>query len=349
MKLRTYLLIANFMSIAVMLLALFVFFRYMLVSKEQLIWLGSAAMGAGFLSAGLYFLLVRPLEASVRKLGEGASRIASGQLEARVEASGLAEFKELAHGFNRMGASLETSFKQVKAAEMAQRELVANIAHDLRTPLASMQSYAEALEDGLIEDEETFRRYVATIRNETVRLGELIQDVFDLSTLDTSKEQGRGKVEETVVEDILIELLPRFTPHLKAKSLQLRVIAPERPVSVRMSAPHLMRVLQNLIENAVRYSPQDGIVTVQALELEQGFIQLAITDEGTGIPEAERERIFERFYRLDRSRSREQGGSGLGLSIAKLLVEQHGGEIGVESAAIQGSRFWFTLREGDKR
>jgi two-component system, OmpR family, sensor histidine kinase SaeS len=356
MKLRTYLLLANCISITFIIVLLFIFFQYMLVTREQLIWLGSATIGAGVVSAGLYFLLVRPLESSVKRVGDGAARIAQGELETRIADTGLKEFKELAGQFNTMGANLEQSFRQVKAAEKAQRELVANIAHDLRTPLASLQSYAEALEDELIKDEETFRRYISTIRSETIRLGEFIQDVFELSTLDAGKEargdrmgsEGEGESENdhfTVVEDLLIELLPRFTPQLNAKSLQLRVLAPERSVAVRMSSRHLMRVLQNLIENAVRHSPKGGIITVEARVLPKQWVQLSITDEGAGIPTDERERIFERFYRLDRSRSRDGGGSGLGLSIAKLLIEQHGGTIGVDQPPGQGSLFWFTARE----
>lgn len=359
MKLRTYLLLANCISIAFIIILLLVFFQYMLVTEEQLLWLGAATIGAGVVSAGLYFLLVRPLEAAVRRMKDGASLIASGQLNARVADTGLAEFKELAGQFNAMGASLERSFAKVTAAEQAQRELVANIAHDLRTPLASMQSYAEALEDGIIRDDETFRRYLSTIRAETIRLGELIQDVFDLSTLD---RRGRGSdgtapaqpspsadnetMEETsaLVEDVLIELLPRFAPQLDAKSLQLRVQTAERAIRVRMPSQSLIRVLQNLIENAVRYSPPGGMIVVEAAELPDGIARISVSDEGPGIPVEERNRIFERFYRMDRSRSREDGGgSGLGLSIAKLLVEQRGGKIGVEGAA-QGSRFWFTVR-----
>lgn len=347
MKLRSYLLLANCISIAFIIVFLLVSFQYMLVTKQQLIWLGAATIGAGIVSAGLHFLLVRPLEASLKRIRDGAARIASGELEARVtQEAGLAEFKELAVQFNAMGTSLERSFGQVTAAERAQRELVANIAHDLRTPLASLQSYAEALEDGVIEDEETFRRYVSTIRSETIRLGELIQDVFELSTLD--RDKGRDAEDGTqaavAVEDLLVELLPRFTPQLNAKSLRLRVQTPERSLSVRMSGVHLTRVLQNLIENAVRHSPQGGIIVVEAKELPERRVLVAVSDEGAGVPAEDRERIFERFYRVEKSRSRGGGGSGLGLSIAKLLVEQYGGSIGVEPASVQGSRFWFTMR-----
>ncbi|ACS99178.1 sensor histidine kinase [Paenibacillus sp. JDR-2] len=344
MKLRSYLLLANTISIAFIIVLLLVFFQYMLVTREQLIWLGLATVVAGIVSAVLFFLLIRPLEASVRRVGEGAGRIAAGELEARVDRTGLTEFRLLADQFNQMGTSLEQSFRQVKAAESAQRELVANMAHDLRTPLASMQSYAEALEDGVIEDDATYRRYLATIRSETVRLSELIQDLFELSTLDRRTDDQVEKV-PAVLEDVLLELHPRFSMGLDAKGLQLRVRLPERSLRVNMLARHLQRILQNLIENAIRYSPHNGIIVIAAEEREDGVIRVSVTDEGVGIAEAERERIFERFYRTDRSRSREGGGAGIGLSIAKLLVEQYGGRIGVEQAEGQGSRFWFTVNE----
>lgn len=346
MKLRSYLLLANMISIAFIIVLLLVFFQYMLVTREQLIWLELATVGAGAISAGLFFLLVRPLEASVRRIGEGAARIAAGDLEARVSDAGLAEFKRLAEQFNRMGANLEQSFGQVKAAEAAQRELVANMAHDLRTPLASLQAYAEALEDGIVEDEAAYRRYLATIRSESIWLGELIRDLFELSTLDTDKSEPET-FPPTEPDNVLVELLPRFALQLEAKGLQLRVRMPERPVRVRMRARHLQRVLQNMIENAIRYSPKDGIIWIDVTDADAAFVRLAVSDEGAGVPEAERMRIFERFYRADRSRSRDGGRAGLGLSIAKRLVEQYGGAIGVEQSDAQGSRFWFTVPKAE--
>lgn len=348
MRLRSYLLLANTISIAFIIILLLIFFQYMFVTKEQLIWLALATVGAGVVSSGLFFFLVKPLEASVRRIGEGAARIAGGNLQARVADTGLSEFKQLAEQFNRMGMSLEQSFRQVKSAESAQRELVANMAHDLRTPLASMQAYAEALEDGVIEDEETYRRYLSTIRSETVRLGELIQDLFELSTLEAGSRQG-NELQSAVVEDVLVELLPRFAMQMEAKSLQLRVHLPEHSISVHMLERHLLRVLQNMIENAVRHSPREGIILIEATEQEDGLVTIAVSDEGEGVPAHERERIFERFYRLDRSRSRGGGGAGLGLSIAKMLVEQHGGQIGVEQNKGQGSRFWFNARKAAEK
>jgi len=350
MKLRTYLLLANMISIAFIIIVLVAFYRYMLLSMEQFVWLTTATVGAGVVSALLHFLLLRPLEASVRRVGEGAGRIAAGDLQARIQPSGLKEFKQLAGQFNHMGSSLEESFRQVKAAESAQRELVANMAHDLRTPLASVQSYVEALEDNVIQDEGTFRKYLATIRSETVRLGNLIQDLFELSTLDGPKQEPE-ELRLSVVEDVLVELLPRFTKPIEQKLLQLEVKLPDRPVRIQIAPRHLQRILQNLLENAIRYSPRGGNLILTAEEVEDSLgaqIQFTISDEGEGVPTEEAERIFERFYRSDRSRSREGGGAGLGLSIAKLLVEQYEGRIGVRQGVQQGSEFWFTLKQVSK-
>ena len=128
----------------------------------------------------LHFILVRPVERAVLRIGEGSARIAEGDFGARVALVGPIELKQLAGQFNDMGSKLEASFEQLQAAENTRRELVANMAHDLRTPLASLQAYAEALEDGVVQDEATVRRYMGTIRTETIRLGRLMQQLFEL-------------------------------------------------------------------------------------------------------------------------------------------------------------------------
>jgi two-component system sensor histidine kinase SaeS len=228
-------------------------------------------------------------------------------------------------------------------------ENLANMAHDLRTPLASVQSYVEALEDGIIQDEETFQRYLATIRSETVRLGELIQDLFELSTLDSVKSEQK-EYTPAIAEDVLVDLLPRFTRQLESKEIQVKVVFPGRQLRVKMPSNDLQRIFQNLLENAVRYSPRGGIITIEAEEKHEGTmkeIRFTVCDSGEGIPSGEEQRIFERFYRADRSRTRESGGAGLGLAIAKLLVGQHGGQIGVQPAAQHGSVFWFAVQETD--
>jgi two-component system sensor histidine kinase SaeS len=346
MKLRLYLLLANAASILVIVTLLVLFYRYMLLTEQQFIWLTIASLAAGLVSGALHFILVRPVEAAVKRIGEGSARIADGDFHARVPLVGPSELRTLAGQFNDMGGKLEASFRQLQAAETARRELVANMAHDLRTPLASLQAYAEAIEDGVVQDELTVRRYMGTIRAETVRLGRLMQQLFELSTLDAPQASGmepRNGPDICLLEDSLLELVPRFGPSMEAASIALDVKLPERPLFCRVASQSLQRILQNLLENAVRYSPQGGTIRVEGHAQPGGVIRISITDEGEGVPLKERELIFERFYRVDRSRGRASGGAGLGLSIAKSLVEQAGGTIGVTCGDEKGSSFWFTL------
>ncbi|WP_274654352.1 sensor histidine kinase [Paenibacillus humicola] len=349
MKLRVYLLSANIASTAVIVVLLLVFYRFMLLSEKQFLWLSVVSLSAGLLSVALHFMLVRPVEAAVKRIGEGSARVADGDFGARVPLVGPAELKALASQFNEMGWKLEASFKQLQAAEGARRELVANMAHDLRTPLASLQAYAEALEDGVLQDEAIVRRYIGTIRSESVRLGNLIRQLFELSTLDAAEMPGALRRRETeqpetsLLEDVLIELLPRFAPLAEAGSVALDVRMPERTLRCAMPSQPLQRVIQNLLENALRHSPAGGVVRIEGEQLTGAMVRITVSDQGQGVPEAERTRIFERFYRVDRSRTRNSGGAGLGLSIAKSLVEQAGGRIGVDCGKAGGSTFWFTV------
>ncbi|MBO7747413.1 HAMP domain-containing protein [Paenibacillus sp. MWE-103] len=362
MRLRVYLLLANAVSLLLIVVILVCLYQYMLLSERQLIWLTLASLGAGLLSALLHFLLVRPVEAAVRQVGEGSARIADGDLGARVPLVGPAELKTLAGQFNEMGGRLEASFRQLQAAEAARRELVANLAHDLRTPLASLQAYAEALEDDIVPDEPTKRRYMATIRGESIRLGTLIRQLFEISTLDAAKrplpeslaDMARTDSVPCVLEDVLVELLPRFAPSLDARGLRLRVSLPDVPLVCGLASESLARILQNLLENAVRHSPAGGLIRIAGEPADGGMVRVSVADEGAGVREADRERIFERFYRADRARGRDGGGAGLGLAIAKSLAEQAGGRIGVqrgdaaapEAGAGPGSAFWFTVPAG---
>lgn len=347
MKLRIYLLLANAASILVIVALLILFYHYMLLSQKQFIWLTVASLGSGIVSGALHFMLMRPVEAAVKQIGEGSARIAEGRLDARVPLVGPAELKALAGQFNEMGDKLQASFRQLQAAEIARQELVANMAHDLRTPLASLQAYAEALEDGVVSDEAAVRRYMGTIRSETIHLGRLMQQLFELSTLDSPiQESGEERLaaEPCLIEDALLELLPRFAPQLEAASLGIEVRLPERSLYGRLPAQSLQRILQNLLENAIRYSPQKGAIRIEGRQEPGNMVRLTIADEGPGVPPEEREKIFERFYRTDRSRGRRSGGAGLGLSIAKSLVEQAGGSIGLHCPPEGGSSFWFTVQ-----
>ncbi|MCL6593626.1 MAG: PAS domain-containing protein, partial [Alicyclobacillus sp.] len=206
--------------------------------------------------------------------------------------------------------------------ERLRSELVANVSHELRTPVTAIQGFAETLLDGALADAETARSFVQMMHSEAVRLHRLVCDLLELSRL----ESGHVSLhrEEVDVAALTEACAAKWTPEAVARGLQLTVQRPPHPVWVYTDADRVEQVLVNLLTNALAYTPADGHVTLQVREL-SGVAELAVADTGPGIPAADVERVFERFYRVDKARSRSSGGTGLGLAIAKHLVERLGG------------------------
>jgi two-component system sensor histidine kinase SaeS len=240
-----------------------------------------------------------------------------------------------------MSRKLNESFQQLHSSEVSRRELIANVSHDLRTPLASIQSFVEALQDDLIEDPDTYKRYLSTIRLETQRLSGLINDLFDLSR----REAGAESFEPGAyhLDDLIVETLQSHLLQIKEKGIEVEGVIPEHLPPVSIMPNEIKRVVSNLLHNALRHSPEGGKIVIRALMPEDGYVKVIVEDQGEGIAEEEQVRLFERFYRTDQSRSRASGGSGLGLAITKSIVEIHGGEVGVSSKLGEGSLFWFTV------
>jgi two-component system phosphate regulon sensor histidine kinase PhoR len=225
---------------------------------------------------------------------------------------------------------------ELRRLERVRRDFVANVSHEFRTPLTAIQGFAETLLSGALEDAQNNRRFLEIIREHAVRLGRLTEDLLKLSQIEGRKMEMEFRpvdlrpLVESCLETARLEAAP--------KNLALRAEFAEGTPKVRGDARWLRDVLQNLLDNAVRYTPAGGRVTVRTAARE-GAVEISVEDTGIGIPQAEQERIFERFYRVDAARSREVGGTGLGLSIAKHLVEAHGGRIEVESEVGKGSTF----------
>jgi two-component system sensor histidine kinase SaeS len=341
MKLRTNLLLANLTGIGVLLICLFISYSKMLLSIEQLYWLSSVTAGIGLLSFVLQHLLTRPLEKAIERITQQTKRIAEGDFHTEVPSIGPIEFKILANQFNEMSGKLKESFDHLHSSEAARRELVANVSHDLRTPLASIQSFVEALEDDVIKDQDTFKRYLQTIRLETKRLGGLIHDLFELSSMESQVEVFEPQPYH--MDELLVNTLEGFSLHLEEKNLHVDIEIPDKLPAVHVMPFKIRRVLSNLLQNAIQYSPRDGRIVLSAVPWEDTFLKITISDQGEGMEDSEASRIFERFYRIDKSRNKSSGGAGLGLAIAKSIVDLHGGDIGVESSKGEGSCFWFTL------
>jgi len=239
-----------------------------------------------------------------------------------------------------MAMRLAEVAQRERRVEQSRRELVAAVSHDLRTPLAALQATIEAITDGVVTDEETIVRYLRTMHAGTRELSRLIDDLFQLSRI----EAGALTLvlEPMGLADVVSETLERMGPHAEACHVTLSgSAAPDLPL-IPLDARYIGRVLVNLVDNALRHTPEHGQVDVSA-HREGAVVRIDVADTGHGIDPEDLPRVFERFYRGDKSRSRESGGAGLGLAISKGFVEAHGGAIWAEAREPHGARLSFTL------
>ena len=308
---------------------------------ESIVELPGGVLIAGLLALALaIFLLSRwtagAVTQSLAPLIEGTQAVADGNLAFRVDTShvSLNEVHALATSFNQMA-------DRVQQSQRAQRDFIANVSHDLKTPLTSIQGFSQALLDGTAASPEAQQRAALIINQEAQRLTNLVEEVIDLARL----EEGRLQLhpQPLVVNEIGAEVVESLRPRYEVSGVQLNWLPTATPVVLRADAARLRRALTNLLDNALEHTPPGGAVTLAVASTAGGAqVQFTVTDSGAGIPPSELERIWERFYRVDRARTH-RNGSGLGLAIVKEIVEAHGGAVGVASTVGQGSRFWFTL------
>jgi signal transduction histidine kinase len=276
----------------------------------------------------------------IQQINAAASRVAQGQLNTRLPASGRDEMAQLARSFNEMVDQLDTAERKKAEVEMLRRNLVAWAGHDLRTPLTSIRAILEALSDGLVEDEETRQRYFRTALADIESLSHLIDDLFEMSQIDTGGL--KMDLEPGNIADLVSDSLEQFSEQARQKNLRLEGHVPQGIDLVRMDEKRISRVLTNLIANGLRHTAPGGMVQV-SVERSKENIKVSVQDTGEGIQPADLPLVFEQFYRGEKSRNRATGGAGLGLAIAKGIVQAHGGQIGIESQVGAGTIVWFTL------
>ncbi|MDU5947388.1 MAG: ATP-binding protein, partial [Paenibacillus macerans] len=225
--------------------------------------------------------------------------------------------------------------------EASRREFVANVSHELRTPLTTIKSYTEALEDGALQDPELGPRFTAVIQNQTERMIRLVTDLLHLSRLDSKEAQLRKQ--PTSVMEMLEEVADRFSFQMQEKEIKPTLFIASDVDTAWLDRDQIDQVLDNLISNAMKYTPEGGTIALEARKNEDGQLAVSVQDNGIGIPKKDLDRIFERFYRVDKARSRNMGGTGLGLSIAREIVKAHGGTISLQSEFGKGTKVTFTL------
>lgn len=300
---------------------------YLSQSRRSMLLAGLiAAIAAVFLS----FFLIRQLTGPLRKLDRASRQIAAGNFDERVDIASSDEIGRLANSFNDMAASLETS-------EQVKRRLIADISHELRTPITAIRTTLESLRDGLMEPTQGT---LSALHDKILLTTRLVQDLHQLALADSGRLSMHPRM--CSIEDILDAILETIGVQMEDENITLvRKIEPDLP-SVIADAQRIEQVLLNLLANAIRHTPVQGSILVQAKQL-GGHVHVSISDSGPGLSDLDLKHVFDRFYRADDARTSDNNGAGLGLSIAKALIEAHGGRIWAENTPGSGARFAFTL------
>ena len=286
---------------------------------------------AALIAAGLSWGISRRIVRSIEDINRASQRIAAGHYAERLTAEGDDELAGLVHNFNRMAEALDET-------ESMRLQLIADVSHELKTPLATIKGYMEGLQDGVVAPTpETYQR----IHREADRLQRLVHDLQELSRAEAAELQLNVTTQDGVL--LATTAADWLRPQLTDQGIDLALDLPAQPLPVRADFDRARQVLLNLLGNAIQYTPAGGHVTLRLARVD-GMARFSIQDSGVGLSPADLDLIFQRFYRVDKSRSRIGGGSGIGLTIARYIIEAHGGHLWAESPGPgQGSTFSFTL------
>jgi signal transduction histidine kinase len=335
------------LAVGAVLIAVWLAAEEMFVSNHDALVVSAMTAVGGVVAVRGFRLLARGALRDVEALRDGLRAVGEGERNVRVRAGGRDELAELAAEANATIARLGEEERARDAADRARRELVAAVSHDLRTPLASLRLLVESVEDGVATGE-TRERYLREMRTHVRALSVLIDDLFELSRLEAG--EIAWSVHELEVGELVSETVSALRAQAAARGVAVRVELPPGDVLAEANAEKVQRVLFNLIVNAIRHTPADGSVVVRAQNAPAtggGAVEIEVADDGAGVAPEERERVFEPFYRGGADAAARSGdGAGLGLAVARAIVEAHGGRIWLEPAVPHGTRVRFTLRPG---
>ena len=304
------------------------------------------AIAGLLISVFLSFVLSKTMVVPIQSLTRAAESVAAGDFSRRIDSSAHDEIGELAQTFNNMASQLEETVAQLEQAAERQKEFVANVSHELRTPLTSVRSYAETLIESPSLVEATRHDLLQVVVDESDRMTRIVQDLLTLAQLDG---QSQSLPMETFSFDSAVQRTVRAVAlTAKEKDIILETVIPEHLPAMIGYRPYVEQVVLNIVSNAVKYTQKGGWVRLEATEF-GGYVRLTVTDNGPGIPKEDIPRIFERFYRVDKGRSRELGGTGLGLGLAREMARRAGGDITLSSALRRGTTVTITLPLEDQR
>jgi signal transduction histidine kinase len=300
-----------------------------------------AGLGAILLAIGLTWVLSRRMVHPLLTMKETTKSLSRGDFTVKIPTTGKDEIAQLGESINQLADDLHR-------LQTSRREFLSNVSHELRTPLSYVKGYSQALEEGMLKTEEDQKRYIKVIHREANRLSRLVEDLFDLTQMDEG--QLRLSDDKVDVNDLIQKMIHTTEPRAQAKHITLHDQLTESLPVLQGDYGRLSQVLFNLLDNAIRHTTQGGKVVVSTT-LDQDHVKIMVQDTGSGISESELPYISERFYRVDKSRSRGMGGTGLGLAIVKQIVEGHQGSVQIDSKEGVGTKVTVILPtiKGEKK
>ncbi|MEQ8627950.1 ATP-binding protein [Ekhidna sp.] len=290
----------------------------------------------------LEFLFFRQIET----IYESLKKLKESEITLRGRLSSVNPLKRINREISSFAKSKEREIEELKERENFRREFIADVSHELKTPIFAAQGFVHTLLDGAINDKEVRKKFLKKAAKSLDALDLLVQDILTISQI----ESGEIKMhfENFDMRGMCAEILEQLEDKADKKGVELKMSKKYKdPIIVRGDYRRIYQVMLNLISNAIKYTKKGGQAKIGFKEVDDNKIQISVTDTGRGIPESDISRIFERFYRVDKSRSREKGGTGLGLSIVKHILESHNSEIFVESEYKVGSKFYFELEKAN--
>ena len=341
MKLKSYILVGYLVSTLLTILVVFWAVQRMLIEKSEVYFLVGMTLIASFIGAAVSIFLLSPVFSSLKHLKKQAQNIAGKDFSTEIETKGPIEFQELGQAFNDMSRNLQDTFQSLDESEQEKRMMIAQLSHDIKTPITSIQATVEGILDGVIKEEERLH-YLTTIGRQTERLNKLVEEL-DVLTLNAQPQDiADEEVEDVFLDQLLIESMSEFQLQIEQEERDVYIQVKPESAKIKSYYDKLSRILVNLLNNAFKYSEPGTRIEVLAQLTEEELI-ICVKDEGQGILPEDLEKIFNRLYRVETSRNMKTGGHGLGLAIARELAHQLGGEITAESQYGLGSKFTFSL------
>ncbi|MCL2152964.1 MAG: cell wall metabolism sensor histidine kinase WalK [Oscillospiraceae bacterium] len=292
------------------------------------------------ISIAIILIISKTLLSPIQGMTKAAEAMADGDFSRKIRVDSKDEIGILAKTFNDMASQIETMLEELKKAEKLRREFVANVSHELRTPLTSIRTYAETMSENQGIPQETEREFLHVIINESDRMTKIVQDLLELSRFDSGN--SKMAVEAFSIEQSLRDVYAAIALEARRRKHVFNLELEWKLPNIKGDRARIEQVLMNIISNAMKYTPDGGTINICAGSSDSN-IWVSVEDSGIGIPEEDLTRIFDRFYRVEKARSREAGGTGLGLSIAREIVKRHGGDLSVKSEQGVGTTVTMTL------